>query len=127
MSEIPLIAVVDDDAAIRDAIQGLLRSVGLRAAVFASAEDFLRSGQLQVTACLILDVRMPRMGGIELQQQLAAAHDPTPIIFITAHGDAETRARALRGGALALLDKPFSDEVLLGAIQSALPSSWRGV
>ena len=127
MSEIPLIAVVDDDAAIREAIQSLLRSVGLRAAVFASAEDFLQSGQLQATACLILDVRMPRMSGIELQQQLATAKCPMPLIFITAHGDQETRARALRAGAVAFLDKPFSDEVLLRAVQAALPSSWEGV
>jgi FixJ family two-component response regulator len=127
MSEIPLIAVVDDDEAIRDAIQSLLRSVGLRAAVFASAEDFLQAGQRQATACLILDVRMPRMSGIELQRQLASANCPTPIIFITAHGDEETRARALRAGAVAFLDKPFSDEVLLRAVQAALPSTWGGV
>jgi FixJ family two-component response regulator len=125
MSEIPLIAVVDDDEAIREAIQSLIRSVGLRAAVFASAEDFLHAGQRQATACLIVDVRMPRMSGIELQRQLATANYPMPIIFITAHGDAETRA--LRAGAVAFLDKPFSDEVLLRAVQAALPSSWGGV
>jgi FixJ family two-component response regulator len=127
MSEIPLIAVVDDDAAIREAIQSLLRSVGLRVAVFAAAEDFLQAGQRQATACLTLDVRMPRMSGIELQQRLATAHDPMPIIFITAHGDEETRARALRAGAVAFLDKPFSDEVLLRAVQAPLPASWGGV
>ena len=127
MSEIPLIAVVDDDAAIREAVQSLLRSVGLRAAVFASAEDFLSSGQLQATACLILDVRMPQMNGLELQRQLATAKCPMPIVFITAHGDEETRARALQAGAVAFLDKPFSDEVLLRAVQAALPSSWGGV
>ena len=122
MSEIPLIAVVDDDAAIREAVQSLLRSVGLRAAVCAAAQDFLQSGQLQDTACLILDVRMPRMSGLELQQQLTTAHCPIPILFITAHGDAETRARALRAGAVAFLDKPFSDAVLLRAVQAALQS-----
>jgi FixJ family two-component response regulator len=127
MSEIPLIAVVDDDEAIREATQSLLRAVGLRVAVFASAEDFLNSGQLQATDCLIVDVRMPRMSGIELQRQLTSAHDPMPIIFITAHGDAETRARVLRAGAVAFLDKPFSDEVLLRAVQEALPSTWGGV
>jgi FixJ family two-component response regulator len=127
MSEIPLIAVVDDDEAIREATQSLIRSVGLRVAVFASAEDFLHAGQLQATACLIVDVRMPRMSGIELQRQLATANYPMPIIFISAHGDEETRARALRAGAVAFLDKPFSDEVLLRAIQAALPSSWGGV
>ena len=97
MSEIPLIAVVDDDEAIREAIQSLLRSVGLRAAVFASAEDFLQDGQRQATACLILDVRMPRMSGLELQRQLATANSPMPIIFITGHGDAETRAAPAGG------------------------------
>jgi FixJ family two-component response regulator len=127
MSEIPLIAVVDDDEAIREAVQSLIRSVGLRAAVFASAEDFLHSDQLQATDCLIVDVRMPRMSGIELQRQLAAAHNPMPIIFISAHGDAEARVRALREGAVAFLDKPFSDEGLLRAVQDALPSSWGGV
>jgi FixJ family two-component response regulator len=127
MSEIPLIAVVDDDEAIREAIQSLIRSVGLRVAVFASAEDFLNSDQLQATDCLIVDVRMPRMSGIELQRQLTSANHPMPIIFITAHGDAETRARALRAGAVAFLDKPFSDEVLLRYVQEALPSTWGGV
>jgi FixJ family two-component response regulator len=122
MSEIPLIAVVDDDAAVREAVQSLLRSVGLRAEVFASAQDFSQSGHLQDTACLIVDVRMPRMGGLELQQQLTTAHCPIPIIFITAHGDAETRARALRAGAVDFLDKPFSDEALLRAVQAALQS-----
>ena len=123
MSEIPLIAVVDDDEAIRDAIQSLLRAVGLRAAVVASAEDFLQADQRQATACLIVDVRMPRMSGLELQRQLATANCPTPIIFITALGDGETRARALRAGAVAFLDKPFREEVLLKAIDAALNRS----
>jgi FixJ family two-component response regulator len=123
MSDIPLIAVVDDDAAVREAVQSLLRSVGFRAAAFASAQDFLQSGRLPETACLIVDVRMPRMSGLELQQRLRTAQDPRPIIFITAHGDAETRTRALRAGAVAFLDKPFSDEALLRAVQAALPSA----
>jgi FixJ family two-component response regulator len=123
MSERCLIAVVDDDEAIREATESLLRAVGFRVVVYASAEDFLRSSHLQVTACLIVDVRMPGMSGLELQQQLATANYSMPIIFITAHGDADTRARALRAGAVAFLDKPFSDEILLGAVQAALPSS----
>jgi FixJ family two-component response regulator len=126
MSEIPLIAVVDDDEAIRDAVQSLIRSVGLRAAVFASAEDFWHAGPLQATACLIVDVRMPRMSGLELQRQLVTAHWPIPIIFITAHSDEATRARVLRAGAVALLDKPFSDEVLLRAVHTAMHSSLGG-
>ena len=126
VSEPPVIAIVDDDASIREALQSLLRSVGWRAAGFASAEDFLQSGQGQTTACLLLDVRLPGMSGLELQRQLATAHDPLPIIFITAHGDEATRARALRAGAVAFLAKPFSDEVLLRAVQAALPSTWGG-
>jgi FixJ family two-component response regulator len=122
MSESPLIVVVDDDAAIREAVQSLLRSVGLRAEGFASAQDFLQSGRLQDTACLIVDVRMPRMSGLELQQQLTTAQCPIPVVFITAHGDAETRSRALRAGAVAFLGKPFSDEALLRAVRTALPS-----
>jgi FixJ family two-component response regulator len=127
MSETPLIAVVDDDEAIREALQSLLQSVGLRAEMFASAEDFWHAGQLQDTACLIVDVRMPRISGLELQRQSAKAHCPIPIIFITAHGDEEMRAQALRAGAVDFLDKPFSDEVLLRAVQAALHSSRGGV
>jgi FixJ family two-component response regulator len=123
MSDIPLIAVVDDDAAIREAVQSLLHSMGFRAAAFASAQDFLQSGRLPDMACLIVDVRMPRMSGLALQQQLTTAQCPIPIIFITAHGDTETRTRALRAGAVAFLDKPFSDEALLRAVQAALPSA----
>jgi FixJ family two-component response regulator len=123
MSERCLIAVVDDDEAIREATESLIRSVGFRVVVYASAEDFLRSSHLPVTACLIVDVRMPGMSGLELQRQLTTANYSIPIIFITAHGDADTRARALRAGAVAFLDKPFSDEVLLGAVQGALQSS----
>jgi FixJ family two-component response regulator len=126
MSENPLIAVVDDDASIRRALQGLLRSVGFRAAAFASAEDFLQASQLQDTACLIVDVRMPGMSGLELQRHLATTNRPIPLIFITAHGDAEARARALRAGAVDFLYKPFSEEGLLRAIQSALQSSREG-
>jgi FixJ family two-component response regulator len=127
MSEIPLTAVVDDDEAIREAVQSLIRSAGSSAEAFPSAEDFLHSGHLQDTACLIVDVQLPRMSGLELHQQLTVANCPTPAIFITAHGDAEMRARALRAGAAAFLDKPFSDEVLLRAVQTALLSSRVGV
>jgi FixJ family two-component response regulator len=127
MSESGMIAVVDDDEAIREATESFIRSVGFRVVVFPSAEDFLRSSHLQDTACLIVDVRMPGMSGLDLQRQLATAHYSIPIIFITAHDDADTRARALRAGAVAFLDKPFSDEVLLRAVQAALQSSCGGV
>jgi FixJ family two-component response regulator len=117
-----LITVIDDDAAVREAVQSLLRSVGLGAAGFASAPDFLQSGQLPDTAYLIVDVRMPGMSGLELQQQLTTAQCPLPILFITAHGDAATRARALSAGAVGWLDTLFSAAVLLRAVQAALPS-----
>lgn len=97
-----------------------MESVGYSAAGFTSAEVFLRSSQLSQTACLILDVRMPGMGGMELQQRLAAQVNHTPIIFITAHGGHEISAEALRRGAVAFLRKPFSQESLLEAVQSAL-------
>jgi FixJ family two-component response regulator len=126
MSENPLIAIVDDDVSMRGALRRFLRSVGFKAAEFASAEEFLRAGQLQNTDCVIVDVRMPGMSGLELQQHLATTNCLIPLIFITAHGDEEARARALRAGAVDFLYKPFSDAVLLGAIQSALQTSRDG-
>jgi FixJ family two-component response regulator len=116
----PLIAIVDDDESVREALQSLLKSMGLRAEGFISAEDFLHSAPLPDTTCLILDVRMPGMGGLELQRQLAAAEYRIPIIFITAHGDEDTRARALQAGAADFLAKPFSEEALLTAVHVAL-------
>jgi len=119
-SEIPLISVVDDDRSVVEATVSLLESVGYAAVGFVSAEDFLNSPQLRRTACLILDVRMPGVGGFELQRRLAAENDRTPIIFITAHGDHDVSAEALRGGAVAFLRKPFSQESLLDAVRSSL-------
>ena len=120
MSEVPLVAVVDDDDSMREATQSLLLSAGFRAAVFASAEDFLQAPQRQDTACLIVDVRMPGMSGLDLQQQLARSRSAIALIFITSHEDDEARARAVRAGAVDFLYKPFSDEALLRAIRSAL-------
>ena len=117
---IPLISVVDNDRSIVEAIIGLLESVGYAAAGFVFAQDFLNSPQLRRTACLILDVRMPGIGGIELQRRLTAENINTPIIFITAHGDQELFAEVLTTGATALLRKPFRQESLLGALRSAL-------
>ena len=114
------IAIVDDDESVREALQSLLKSMGLRAEGFASAEDFLQSAHLPATTCLLLDVRMPGMGGLELQRQLAATERRIPIIFITAHGDEDTRVQALRAGAVDFLAKPFSEEALLAAVHSAL-------
>jgi FixJ family two-component response regulator len=121
-SNVPLISIVDDDRSIVEAIVSLLESVGCAAAGYVSAQDFLNSPQLRRTACLILDVRMPGMGGLELQRRLAAENIHTPIIFITAHGDQELSTEVLTTGATALLRKPFSQESLLGALRSALAS-----
>ncbi|MGA3268618.1 MAG: response regulator [Verrucomicrobiota bacterium] len=120
MQNIPLISVVDDDQSVVEGIVSLMESVGYAAKGFCSAEDFLNSPQLRHTACLILDVRMPGIGGLELQRRLAAANDRTPIIFITAHGDHDISAEALRRGAVAFLGKPFSQEPLFDAVRSAL-------
>jgi FixJ family two-component response regulator len=115
-----LISVIDDDESIRRTTTLLIESFGFRAAAFASAESFLKSDQLHDTSCLILDVRMPDMNGLELQSELAAAGCGIPIIFITAYDDNDSRGRAMRAGAVAFLDKPFSDEQLLQTVHSAL-------
>jgi FixJ family two-component response regulator len=120
-----LIAIVDDDDLMRNALQGLLKSVGLPARAFASAEEFLKSGQPDQIACLIADIRMPGMSGLELQAKLNAARCRIPIIFITAHGDAKMRMQALRAGAVEFLAKPFDDEVLLGNVRAALENGAR--
>ena len=120
MAKMPLISVVDDDDAVRESLRALLRSVKFMVEVFASAEEFLRSDRARETDCLILDVRMPGTSGLELQRHLVASHAEMPIIFITAHGDEELRLRALNGGAVDYLLKPFSEEALLTAVQTAL-------
>ena len=117
-----LVAIVDDDDLMRSALQGLLKAVGMPAQAFASAEEFLQSGQLRQTACLIADIRMPGMSGLELQAQLKADHCRIPTIFITAHGDAKMRMQALRAGAVEFMAKPFDDEVLLDSVRAALES-----
>ena len=122
MSNSSLISIVDDDDSVRESLSGLIRSVGFGVMVFASAEEFLNSNHLSDTNCLILDVRMPGMNGLELQRRLAASHRSIPVIFITAHGDEEARVRALNGGAVEYLLKPFSEEALLKAIDTALKS-----
>ncbi len=115
-----LISVVDDDESIRRTTTLLIESFGFRAAAFESADGFLRSGQLHDTACLIVDVQMPGMNGLQLQSHLAAEGCGIPIIFITAYDDGESRGRAMQAGAVAFLGKPFSDEQLLQTIRSAL-------
>jgi FixJ family two-component response regulator len=116
------VAVVDDDDLMRGALLGLLKAVGLPAREFASAEEFLNSGLQHEAGCLIADIRMPGISGLELQAKLNADHCRIPIIFITAHGDEKMRLHALRAGAVEFLAKPFDDEALLVSVRAALAS-----
>ena len=115
-----VVAILDDDELMRGALQGLLKAVGLPAQAFASAEEFLKSDERQQIACLIADIRMPGMSGLELQAKLNNERCRIPIIFITAHGDEKMRMQALRAGAVEFLAKPFDDEVLLESVRAAL-------
>ena len=115
-----LISVVDDDESVRRTTTLLIESFGFRAETFESAETFLRSGHLHDTSCLIVDVQMPGMNGLQLQSHLAAAGCGIPVIFITAYESDDSRQRAMQAGAAAFLGKPFSDEQLLQTIRSAL-------
>jgi FixJ family two-component response regulator len=115
-----LVAIVDDDDSMRNALHGLLQSADLPAQAFASAEEFLNSGQQHQIACLIADIRMPGMSGLELQAQLNTQRCRIPIIFITAHGDEKMRMQALRAGAVEFMAKPFNDETLLESVRAAL-------
>ena len=115
-----LVAIVDDDGSMRTALQGLLKSAELPAQSFASAEEFLNSGQQHQIACLITDIRMPGMSGLELQTKLNTEGCRIRIIFITGHGDERLRMQALRAGAVEFLAKPFDDEVLLESVRAAL-------
>ncbi len=117
---LPTVFIVDDDRGLRQAIQDLVESVGLRAESFASGEDFLRAKRMNRPSCLVLDVRLPRMSGLDFQQRLTEAGIQIPIIFITAHGDIPMSVRALKSGALEFLTKPFRDQDLLDAIHQAL-------
>ena len=114
------VAIIDDDELMRGALQGLLREAELPARAFASAEEFLRSGAQHRSSCLIVDIRLPGMSGLDLQAKLDAEQIQIPIIFITAHGDERMRRQALRAGAADFLAKPFDDEVLLRSVRVAL-------
>ena len=116
----PIVYVVDDDTGIRETLCSLLRSVGLRMQGFASTDEFLAHPRADEPSCLVLDVRLPGVGGLELQRQLGALHDPIPIIFITGHGDILMSVRAIKAGAVEFLPKPFRDQDLLDAIQAAI-------
>jgi len=115
-----LVAIVDDDESVQSALQDLIESDNLSALCFSSAEQFLDSQAQSKVACLIADIRMPGMSGLELQTKLKAERCRIPIIFITAHGDAEMRALAMREGAIEFLSKPFDDAVLLAIVHAAL-------
>jgi len=115
-----MVFVIDDDESIRESLKSLMRSVGLGVETFASAQEFLQSTRPDVPACLILDVRMPGLSGLDLQRELAQANIHIPIIFITGHGDIPMSVRAMKAGAVEFLTKPFRDQDLLDAIQQAL-------
>jgi FixJ family two-component response regulator len=115
-----MLALVDDDASVRQSIGRLIRSFGFTVMAFASAEEFLRFGSLQDTSCLVLDMHMPGMSGLQLQSHLVAAGYRIPIIFITAYPDERARVGALQAGAVDFLAKPFGDDALLSGIRSAL-------
>ena len=115
-----IVYVIDDDAQTRDALKNLMRSVGLHAEVFASAQDFLRSKRPDVPACLVLDVRLRGLSGLDLQKRMAEAKIEVPIIFITGYGDIPMTVQAMKAGAVEFLTKPFRNQELLDAIQQAL-------
>src|ERR1700730_1867404 len=115
-----MVAVVEDDESYRVALQRLLKSAGLPMLAFESAEDFLNSGQQREAGCLIVDIKMPGMSGLELQARLNTEECPIPTIFITAHGDEKMRLQAMRGGAVKFLAKPFDSVILLEAVRVAL-------
>jgi len=115
-----LIAIIDDDESVRESVSSLVRSAGFGTEVFASAEEFLNSAHLRDTACLILDLRMPGMSGLDLQRRLSDADYRIPIIFITAQRDEGDRMQALKAGAVDFLHKPFSEKTLLKAVDAAL-------
>ena len=115
--EQPVVFVIDDDELVRDALERLLRSVGLQATLFASTREFLQSARPDVPGCLVLDVRLPGMGGLDFQRELAKSSIHLPIIFITGHGDIPMTVRAMKAGAIEFLTKPFRDQELLDAVQ----------
>jgi FixJ family two-component response regulator len=119
-TDIATVFVIDDDAGVRQSIQDLLESVDLRCEVFATAHDFLHSQRANGPGCLVLDVRMPGMGGLDVQRKLAEAGIKIPIIFITGHGDIPMTVKAMKLGAVEFLTKPFREQDLLDAIQQAL-------
>ena len=119
-AEEPVVFVIDDDASVRNALSNLFRSVGLRAEVFGSAHEFLQSKLPNVASCLILDIRLPRLSGLDFQAELAKADINIPIIFMTGHGDIPMTVRAMKAGAVDFLTKPFRDQDMLDAVTTAI-------
>lgn len=117
-----MVAIVDDDESVRSALLCAMKAAGLAARAFPSAEEYLASGEQEETGCLIADIRMPGMSGLELQARLEAEHRQIPILFISAHGDEDIRLRAMRAGAVAFLAKPYDRNVLLEYVRAALGS-----
>jgi FixJ family two-component response regulator len=122
LTKAPMISIIDDDPFVRAATDGLVRSLGYRAATFASAEEYLQSDRINDTSCVITDVQMPGLSGVELQSQLIARGNCTPMIFITAFPEEKVRRRVLEAGAIGFLSKPFDDEQLIEHLQTALRS-----
>ena len=121
MSQVqPVVSVIDDDASVRSSLDNLLRSVGMSVALFASAREFLASPQSEAPGCLVLDVRLPGMSGLDLQEELTRSRPDLAIVFITGHGDIPMTVRAMKAGAVEFLTKPFGDEDLIEAVQQAL-------
>ncbi len=118
-----MISIVDDDQAVRDATKGLIRSLGYNVSTFASADEFLNSPRVHDTSCLITDLHMPGLSGIELQARLIAAGHRMPIIFITAFPEESVRARAMSAGAVGFMSKPYSDDHLINCLDRALKAS----
>ena len=118
--EEPIVFAVDDDPSMREALSRLFRSIGMRAKIFTSAQDFLKFTRPDAPACLVLDVRLPGLSGLDLQRELAAADCTLPIIFITGHGDIPMSVEAMKAGAVEFLTKPFRDQTLLDAVQKAI-------
>src|SRR5262245_24529849 len=118
--EIPFVCVVDDDWSMRESLRNLIRSVGLNVQTFASAQEFLRTSRPDAPGCLVLDVQLPGLSGLELQHELALMNVQIPIIFITGHGDIPMTVRAMKAGASEFLTKPFRDEDLLNAVEQAV-------
>lgn len=115
-----LIAIVDDDPWVRKSLERLIKAEGFRARTFASAEEFMEAGDHHETACLILDLRLPGMSGLELQHRLVIEQDRIPIVFVSAHDEPETRDNAMQAGAIAFLSKPFNDDALVDAVRSVV-------